>query len=135
MTASVKQFLVALLAAVGMMAATVPACACAHHQPKAEIKAKASSCHHQTEKPTKENAENDSFCSSDGCICAAPQTIAVEKSNSVKIKKHVVLADEKKPVEITPISLLTAPAVYLAAVVEPETPSFNFPRHRGPPRS
>jgi len=117
-----------------MLTATVPACACAYHQPKAEVKTEASSCHHHTEQPKEDNAESDAFCSSDGCICATPQTIAVEKSSSVKIKKHAVLADEKKPVEIVSTTFLLAPAVDLPAVVEPETLSFNIPRHRGPPR-
>ena len=134
MTVGAKQFFAALLAAVAMIVATVPACACSHHEPKAEVKAEASSCHHHTEQPAKENADSSSFCSSDGCICAAPLTIAVEKSSSVKIKKNAVVAAENKPVEIVITPVPSAPAIYLANLVEPETPAFNILRLRGPPR-
>ena len=116
---------------LALLASSVSACTCSHHQVEAEVAPAASPCHHHVEMAADE--AGNCLSSDDDCVCSFDSEQIVVKSESIKLKKHAALAVVETPV-VEQVSCIQQAAKI--GFIKPSYLSdsfYNLSPSRGPP--
>jgi hypothetical protein len=134
----IQQISLTLLTTLSLLASSVAACTCSHHQ--AEIKPEIPACHQHPEMAEMADrhgsaVENTSDClaADDDCFCAENSRKIIAKFEAVKLKKHVTTVSIEVPVFAAALQVHKTVGIAFAKPSYLSDSFYNLAPKRGPP--